>query len=142
MRYRVLALGTIFGLIISLTHGQIASQEKCIEDLVFNATLDSIPTKSEFLPGYIDSLHCFPILFSEKSNKIITSNNGNRFRYFSYQYLQGIKITNYIEVQRFEITVDSAYLELFNRIENMYVISRFKISDCKIIGGETNIFEL
>jgi hypothetical protein len=142
MRYKIFLLGVIFGLIISSLHGQNVSQEKCIEDLVFKATLDSIPTKSEFLSGYIDSLLCFPILFSEKSNKIITSRNGNRFRYFNYQDIQGKKITNYIEVQRFEITGDSAFLELFNRIENIYVISRFKILDCNIIGGETNILEL
>jgi hypothetical protein len=142
MRYRIFLLGAILGLIISSIHGQNASPEKCIEDLVFKATLDSIPTKSEFLPGYIDSLLCFPVLFSEKSNKIVTSSNGNKFRNFNYQDLQGKKITNYIEVQRFDITADSAYLELFNRLENMYVISRFKIFDCKIIGGKTSIFEL
>ena len=143
MRYRVLVLGTIFGLIISSLHGQIASQEKCIEDLVFNATLEFNPSKIRiFTKIYVTSLLCFPILFSEKSDKIIISKNGNRFRNFSYQDLQGIKITNYIEVQRFEITVNSAYLELFNRLENMYVISRFKIFDCKIIGGKTNIYEL
>lgn len=141
MRYRFLFLCVICGLTFSSIQGQTIYTKKCIEDLVFNATLDSIPPKSEFLPRYIDSLICFPILFSENANKTFTSKNGNRFINFSYQDLQTRKITNYIEVKRFEISVDSAYLELFNRIENMYVISKFKIIDCMIISGETNIIE-
>jgi len=141
MRYRFLLLYVICGLTFSSIQGQTISKKKCIEDIVFNATLDSIPPKSEFLPRYIDSLICFPILFSENANKTFTSENSIRFRNFSCQDLQSRKITNYIEVQRFEIFADSAFLELFNRIENMYVISRFKIIDCKIISGETNIIE-
>jgi hypothetical protein len=132
----------IWGLMVQSSKGQTISDEKCIKDLVFIATLDSIPLHSEFLPSYRDSLLCYPILFQENIGKIFVSKTGNKFKNYPFHDLKARKIDTYIEVLRFEITMDSACLELFNKRENMYVISLFKTSDCQILGGKTMIFEL
>jgi hypothetical protein len=132
----------ILGLMTQSSKGQTISDEKCIKDLVFISTLDSIPIHSEFLPSFRDSLLCYPILFQENTDKIFISKKGNRFKNYTFTDLKARKIGNYIEVLRFEITKDSACLELFNKQENMYVISHFKKRDCQILGGKTMIFEL
>jgi hypothetical protein len=140
---KTLVISLVFYLyMIPSTQGQTISKDKCIKEVVFTATLDSIPINSEFLPQYIDSLHCYPIRYSENTDKTEITKIGNRFKNFTIEELIDRKITSYIEVLSFDLTSDSAYLELYNRVENIYVISKFSIFDCQIIGGETDMFEL
>ena len=128
----------LFGLLF-LIPARAQIDDSCIINLVLKSTLDSIPIGSEFLPVIADSSHFFPIVLPLDRGIIIKTTGNNVFKTCSYQDLNRREIKSYIETLRFQEKGDTVVLELFNRLENISVLSIYKIKDCEILEGMTRI---